>query len=82
MLPVLGLGLDAQVRVDQELVAVEPDVVLAVGGRDQNPEVVFNVNQLATHLRDDVIEHPTGVVGTFTNEFDLQPMSYGIRASP
>ena len=34
MLPVLGLGLDAEVRVDQELVAVEPDVVLAVGGRD------------------------------------------------
>lgn len=76
MLPVFRLGFDAEIRVEQELVAIESDVVLTVRRRDENPDIVLGIDQLAAHLRDDVIKNAAGVVGSFANKFHLEHIRF------
>ena len=65
MLPVLGLAAYAELAVEQELVSVEPDVVLTVWRRYQDVNVLLDVDKLAAHLGDDVVKDTPGVVCTF-----------------
>ncbi len=72
MFAVLRVVLEAELAVEQVLVAIEPDVVHAVGGQDQKVQVGMWCDQFTTHFSDDVIEDTSGIICAFAQQFDLK----------